>query len=122
MHAFCEPHHVFTCRGARRHVMRRRTSQGDWWVTLECRANCCQDQRHHARTCGTSQTSTHSRCNASPRQRSLPFDFIDRISFRRSTAMAHLSDKPFASIESAQEFIALLFDTVAEAKHDVEAD
>jgi hypothetical protein len=36
--------------------------------------------------------------------------------------MAHLSDKPFASIESAQEFIALLFDTVSEAKHEVETD
>jgi hypothetical protein len=36
--------------------------------------------------------------------------------------MGHVSDKPFASIESAQEFIALLFDTVVEAKRDVEAD
>jgi hypothetical protein len=36
--------------------------------------------------------------------------------------MGHISDKPFASIESAQDFIALLFDSVAEAKRDVEAD
>jgi len=36
--------------------------------------------------------------------------------------MGQVTDKPFASIESAQEFIALLFDTVAEAKRDVEAD
>jgi len=31
-------------------------------------------------------------------------------------------EKPFATIESAQEFITLLFDTVNEAKTDVEAE
>jgi hypothetical protein len=36
--------------------------------------------------------------------------------------MGQVTDRPFASIESAQEFIALLFESISEAKRDVEAD
>ncbi len=36
--------------------------------------------------------------------------------------MTHKAGTPFESIESAHEFVALLVDTVREAKHDIEAD
>ena len=36
--------------------------------------------------------------------------------------MAHVTDKPFATIESAQQFISLLFESVHEAKCDIDTD
>jgi hypothetical protein len=36
--------------------------------------------------------------------------------------MAHKAESPFESIESAHEFVALLAETVKEAKREVEAD